>query len=206
MLPALATTSLDFAAVLASASVVRALIAPETVPLLSRLPEASAVTDTTVSTAGGEAVTTGPDVHVCAWERREGARASGGAVLGAAGGLTSLLDEIDRYGLQSWEVVSVVPSTYGGFPSHKSAKCHVPRHPQYRRRFAGGSPRRPSRRRVRPAEVWDQRSEFRSVGGAHAIDDQRPTPRAASRPDRLIRPVHSVAIESTWSRCRAQRM
>ena len=94
--------------------------------MLSRLPEASAVTDTTVSTAGDEAVTAGPDVHVCAWERREGARASGGAVLGAAGGLTSLLDEIDRYGLQSWEVVSVVPSTYGGFPSHKSAKCHAP--------------------------------------------------------------------------------
>ena len=104
----------------------RALIAPETVPLLSRLPEASAVTDTTVSTAGDEAVTAGPDVHVCAWERREGARASGGAVLGAAGGLTSLLDEIDRYGLQSWEVVSVVPRTYGGFPSHKSAKSHAP--------------------------------------------------------------------------------
>ena len=101
MFPALATTSLDFAAVLASASIVRALIAPETLPLLSRLPEASAVTDTTVSTAGGEAVTTGPDVHVCAWERREGARASGGAVLGAAGGLTSLLDEIDRYGLKA---------------------------------------------------------------------------------------------------------
>ena len=72
MFPALATTSLDFAAVRASASVARALIAPETVPMLSRLPEASDVTDTTVSTAGDEAVTAGPDIHVCAWEGREG--------------------------------------------------------------------------------------------------------------------------------------
>jgi hypothetical protein len=47
-------------------------------------------------------------------------------VLGSAGGLTSLLDEINRHGLQGWEVVSVVPRTYGGFSSHKSAKSHAP--------------------------------------------------------------------------------
>ena len=34
-------------------------------------------------------------------------------MLGAAGGITSLLDEINRHGLQGWEVVSVVPRTYG---------------------------------------------------------------------------------------------
>ncbi len=47
-------------------------------------------------------------------------------VLGAAGGLTSLLDEINLHGLQGREVVSVIPRTYGGFSSHKSVKSHAP--------------------------------------------------------------------------------
>ena len=46
-------------------------------------------------------------------------------VIGVAGGLTSLLDEINRLGLQGWEIVSVVPRTYGGFSSHKTAKSHA---------------------------------------------------------------------------------
>ena len=47
-------------------------------------------------------------------------------VIGVAGGLTSLLDEINRLGLQGWEIVSVVPRNYGGFSSHKSTKSHAP--------------------------------------------------------------------------------
>ncbi|CAB4885879.1 unannotated protein [freshwater metagenome] len=44
-------------------------------------------------------------------------------VLSAAGGVSRLLDEMNRFGLQGWEVVSLVPRTHGGFTSHKAPKA-----------------------------------------------------------------------------------
>ena len=98
-------------------------------------------------------------------------------VLGAAGGLTSLLDEINRHGLQGWEVVLVVPRTYGDA--------------QHRCRCAGGPSRRPCRRRLRPAQVCDHHDDSADRG----LGPSRIRVRGVRRPstarrerDRDIRP------------------